>query len=104
MTTTSPLLTLSSTRPGLSSWPKQSLALPWDIARTSCEVVCEACENDLGTIDRVISWGCWGWRTHMEVAATVHGVPPLRLHDADRTQVAFDLAGRDIMGECRLVD
>jgi hypothetical protein len=40
----------------------------------------------------------------VEMATTVHRVPPLRLHDADGTQVAFDLAGRDIMGESGLVD
>jgi hypothetical protein len=38
------------------------------------------------------------------MAATVHRVPPLRLHDADRTQVAFDLGGRGIMGKNGLVN
>ena len=40
----------------------------------------------------------------MEVAATVHRVPPLRRNDADRPQVFFNLASHDIGRECRLVD
>jgi hypothetical protein len=42
--------------------------------------------------------------THMKMAATVHRIPPLRLHDADRTQMLFDLAGGDIGRERGLVD
>ena len=40
----------------------------------------------------------------MEMTPTVHRIPPLRLHNADRTQMAFDLAGRDIGRELGLVD
>ena len=40
----------------------------------------------------------------MEMTVTVHCVPPLRLHDADRTQMLFDLAGGDIGRERGLVD
>jgi hypothetical protein len=44
------------------------------------------------------------WETHMKVAASIHRIPPLRLHDSDGVQMAFDLASRDVGRECRLVN
>lgn len=44
-------------------------------------------------------------KTHVEMAPTVHGVPPLRRHNSDGAQVAFDLARGDFGGgESGLVD
>lgn len=40
----------------------------------------------------------------MEMAATVHCIPPLRRHDPNRAQMSFDLASHDIGLESRLVD
>ena len=55
-------------------------------------------------LDLSITLVIYARETHMEMTPTVHRIPPLRLHNADRTQMAFDLAGRDIGRERGLVD
>lgn len=71
--------------------------------KTSWDVVCE-CQTDRFAATRNITHLPEIHVTHVEMAAAVHRVPPLRLHDSDCRQMAFDLAGRDIRWESRLVN